>query len=138
MLQKISSPNWVAERAKCDLEFVFTALNDIVKRDVEEISKVEPEKRHAFTFEFQDVSDLSVRRFEITRHDNSVPFRRKTSVFFTQLDTGIEIGSANDEKFQVIAEWDEQKASCRLTVDGVTLEPWQVSQKALASFFFDG
>ena len=40
--------------------------------------------------------------------------------------------------FTVIPQWSEDTATCLLTVDDVILEPWQVRQKALAGFFFDG
>ena len=88
---------------------------------VDEINKVESDKRRGVTFEFQN--DESVRQFKIRRYDSSTVCR-DTYVVFTQLDAGLEIMGPNDEKFQVIAEWDEHKASCRLT-DGVALEPWQ-------------
>ena len=113
------------------------AVRDIVERDVQEINKVKQEKRNGFTFEFQGQPSSTFRRFAITRSHPTATYR-STYVHFTQRPTGIEISYSDDQKFQVVAEWDEQKASCRLMVDSATLEPWQVSQKALASFFFDG
>ena len=133
----INCPNWVAERAKCNLDLVFMAIRDIVERDVKEINNVEREKRHDFTFELQNGPKPGPQRFGVIRKRTN---QGGTSnyVHFTQFATGIEIEDFNEEKFQVVAEWDEQKASCRLKVNDVILEPWQVSQKVLASFFFDG
>ena len=120
------------------MDLIFGALRDMVKRDVEEINKLDVGQRHGCTFEFQEAPPGAVNdRFAVVRrHPN---YQGATQgVFFNMYPTKVEVAAPNNETLVVIPEWDEATATCHMTVGGMKLETWQVSQKALAPFFFDG
>ena len=137
MIKTETPTNWVALRAKCHVDLVFMALRDVVARDVEEINRVDSRKRHGFTFALQNGPSSSVPRFGVIRTHTHYQGTVST-VLFTQSSTDIVVDLSDNSKFKVIAEWHEDEGVCRLTVDGDIFEPWQVSQKALTRFFFDG
>ena len=113
------------------------ALRDVVKRDVEEANKLEPAQRYGCTFEFQNGASGTTKRFSVVRrHPNYQGMTQ--AVFFEQHSTKVTITLPNKEALAVIPEWEESTATCHMTLDEMKLDPWQVSQKALARFFFDG
>ena len=59
-------------------------------------------------------------------------------MFFEQLPNAIKVCRDKDELFSVNATWNEETASCLLFIGETPYEAWQISQKALAPFFFDG
>ena len=137
MSQSGYPPNWVVLRAKCHVDLIFMALRDVVKRDVDEVNKLDPSQRYGWTFEFQNGASGTIGRFSVVRrHPN---YQGTThAVFFEQHSNKVTITLPNKDEIAVIPEWEESTATCHLTLDDVRLEPWQVSQKALAHFFFDG
>ena len=47
------APNWVMDRAQCNLDLTFKALFDIATRDIQEAHKVDAITKGKLTFDIQ-------------------------------------------------------------------------------------
>ena len=137
-----SHPNWVSDRAKCNVDLAFRALVGIIERDVAEANRLER-------------SSLKGRRFEITRGDkglevacrpppNSVGITEPT-VTFEKSSESIEVHCNGGNpfnpdptlEFEVVPTWDKDSATCEFHIDNQPYKAWQISQRALETLFFD-
>ena len=140
MLEHRPPPNWVAERAKCNLELTFDALCQIVKRDVGEMNKLSPKRRRGHTFEFDECAAgpepvLRVRRFPEGEPDSEdahwVIFRQTINAIFVE-----PMIAPKETRYEVTPKWNAESGSCELFIGNDVLEVWQVSQRALSPLFF--
>ena len=117
-------PNWVAERAKCNLDLTFEALFQVVKRDVDEINKI-----HPGDFELEQNSEGTKPMIQVKKSDN-----RK--VTFTKSEVAIRINTP-EKIILAHPKWNSETTSCKLIVDNQPLKIWQISQLALGDLFFN-
>ena len=139
------TPQWVEERAKCDVGHLFACIRQLVQRDVQSMVTVLRKQEQGVELYFHP-NDLQPRRFTVQR----LPTTNEsfTLAFEYNVQTG-NIDIANDtphgKRCQTITtRWDEEKAKCRLVVQRPEGEPiefphkhlWKVVQYILEPFFF--
>ena len=137
MNEEVYPPNWVLDRARCTLGLTFQALAEIVERDVKQVNQLDSENRHQRTFQIERNEDGLKETIQVQCFPDGKPGNLYNGgVTFVKTRTSIEV-FALDKKFQMIPEWDNKNCVCLLQVNGDQLETWQVSRRALSSFFFD-
>ena len=129
--------NWVKARVDCDSRLIFQALLDVVRRDVDEINRAEPGKRHGFQFNLHESPEGTIPRFVVGRtHPNYTESPPRGAVF-ERHPTIVKI-ILHDEVIEIVPVWDEATSSCRFTIDDIPYKVCQVAQKALSRLFFNG
>ena len=79
-------PNWVKDRAQCNLDLTFKAIFDIATRDIQEAHKVDAITKGKFTFDIQLEDRTNVPTFTVRRLMNGSPL---DNVLFEQGRNGI-------------------------------------------------
>ncbi len=127
-----SSFNWVEARRICTPKLQFDLLAEEVKSNVECINKLES-RNGAWTFERKPNEKITVARYVENFPDSSIVFRlSKEAIVVTRPD-----GHGNHTPlFEAISRLLDD-TSCKLEIDHVPVEIWQVSRRALESLFFD-
>ena len=118
-------------------DLTFEALAEIVQRDVGEINKVDSRKRGGYVFHFRKQEGSLSGKFQVSRTRNEYPTDPE-GVLFSQKPASIVVTLKDDTQIEVAVEWDEASSSCKTKIGGVPCELWQISEKALADFFFNG
>ena len=140
MLNHRPPPNWVAERAKCNLETTFEALCQIVKRDVDEMNKLSVKRRGGHAFRFDECAQgtepfMRVRRFPEGDPDSEsahwITFRLTINAIIVE-----PMIAPQKTRYEVVPRWNEKAGSCELFIGDDVFEVWQVSQRALSPLFF--
>ena len=126
-------PNWVMDRADCNLAVTFNALFSVAKRDVAEANKVEALTSPSTAFAIQRENGGIEPTFCVFRRVRGNPVQE---VLFRQFPMEICIDPPNGESLTVRAQWDSGKNRCELFVNDVPYEVWQISKKALELLFF--
>lgn len=126
-------PNWVRDRADCNLAVTFNALFSVAKRDVAEANRVEALTSPSTDFAIQRENGGIEPTFCVSRR---VGGNTVKEVQFQQSPMEICIDPTNGEAFRVRAQWDSSKNCCELFVNDVPCEVWQISKKALEQLFF--
>ena len=134
-----SPPNWVAARAKCNLDLTFDALFQIIQRDVSEMNKLSETRRRGYSFDIEQNGEglhpsIRVRRFPEQDPDGN----KILWVTFTKSTAAIRIESPLGEVELAYPQWEESSCSCRLHIDGKRYRAWEVCQRALGPLFFEG
>ena len=128
------APNWVRDRARCNLDLTFKALFDIATRDIQEANEVDAITRGKFTFDIQREDRTNVPIFAVRRLMNGSPLDR---VVFEQGQHAIQIVSTGvDDPVVVRPQWNAENLRCDLLVDDRPHEPWEVCRIALERMFF--
>ena len=136
-MQKSSPPNWVADRAKCNLDLAFAALADVIKRDVEEANCLPQSHLRQYTFEVEINQEGTRERIQVRRFPPPRSSGFKThAVTFEKSEHAIMVSGFPEVKLHVRPRWNPETASCELIVDDQPRKPWQISQDALESLFF--
>ena len=137
-------PNWVAERAKCNLDVTFTTLTQIVKRDVAEMMNIPSSQREG-------------REFRVDEKENGHPIvevlqshelkdREEALCSFMQHHDAIIVSSSKlKAAFKVIPRWGMQTNQCRFVIQLPGEEDceigqdelWKISRKVLGPLFFE-
>ena len=133
MMNYTKPPNWVRGRADCSVEMIFEALSQIVRRDVEEANKLESSKRRGYSFRFEASDEGTHPIFKV---GNGQMGDRSQSVLFRMTDWGILIECADKQFLRAAPRWDVDSMKCRLSVEDVFHDPWEISQEALTPLFF--
>lgn len=124
---------WVEERAKCSIVGVFIALAVRVKSDVESMTGLHLQPKHLFAFTAPSEKTFLVEK-QIKVGGMVAP---GGVVVFEHDETKITV--SDGLKYNVLFEATPaigEDGPCRLDVNGVVLELWQVSRKALEPLFF--
>ena len=132
-----SPPNWVAERAKCNLDLTFEALFQIVQRDVEEANKLSAKRRRGFAFRLEQNGEgihplFSVRRFPEDDQDSN----DAKSVCFEKSINAIRI-SAQEDDMLAYPRWNKVSHSCKIFLKDQPHELWEISHIVLGPLFFE-
>ena len=133
--------DWVNGIASCRIERALEQLVEQVKKDVDRANELELTKNPGWAFEAKDVRYGGVQVVCKYRGMDT-----EVAVFGMQHDpdVGIEIltrplhsrGNESPDRVVVSQEWNAKDGTCGLFVDGEPVELWQISQRALARFFF--
>ena len=133
--------DWVNGMAACRrMERALEQLVEQVKKDVELANELEYTKNAGWSFEAKDVVHGGVQVVcKYRGMDTPVAFFGRQH----NPHDGIEvlIGPPNlpdkpPEQVFVSQEWNAERGTCGLFVDGKPIELWQISQRALARFVF--
>ena len=138
MLNHEPPPNWVAERAKCNVDLVFEALAEVVRRDVGEVNKLSIKRRRGFAFRFEQSDEGQYPRLRVFRFREGEPDSDATlDVTFKKTINTIRVYQVPDRSPLVAyPRWIEKSATCRLYVDDASIKVWELSQRTLGPFFF--
>jgi hypothetical protein len=119
--------DWVAERAACSLAVIFAVLKQQVKEDVKKRTDLRsPEANYGFTF--SDHGDGFFVGLDATPIHFSIMFKRGLKA--------IEISGDGIKAFEAMPTINDE-GKCRLKVNGVEREFWQVRRMALENLFFE-
>lgn len=128
--------NWVKARADCNLDLSFRALRSVVKRDVQIANEIPALTQQGTKFVFHTEAQGHYPMFGVRRLMGG---QSTGQANFEQLPHQITVdfgsGSSRDA-LAVTALWDDEECACRLMVDGVPCEVWEVSRRALEWLFF--
>lgn len=125
-----SEMDWVSARLKCSVDGLLAQLRERAATDARTMQRL-MEGSGVVWF----VTPVSGRKFVASRHDGAF------NVVFQADDSGIHVdtGNANERTLLFSAKPSfGPTGNCRLEIDGVPLELWQVSQRALEGLFFNG
>ena len=136
-------PNWVAERARCNLDLTWESLIQVVQRDVVEANKIPTSVRGDYIFDIERNDEgtsptLRVGRREADGHEynGSVTFTKfPSSIIVSSPYFGLTHGT-DVARITATPEWSEQTLSCRLHVNGEQHKVWELSQIVLGPLFF--
>ena len=133
----INRPNWVKERAECEIRVVFNKLCEEVTADVEEMQQYIPKflpPHSSIKIETQGTiavvlceSDYANTAFRVQFHLN------KTTKL---IQVAIEDGGPRKQEHTIKPVWNYKKECCELLLDNDPLEPWAISKKVLGPLFF--
>ena len=117
--------NWVKARAECTARSLFQALRERVEADVGEFNNHDIGRQCVFVDESPRYFLVSLRspgqgvvKFRANGHCISVECADETRDFYVKI------------------EWADDTDTCRLVVDGLPLELWQVTKRALSPLMF--
>ena len=127
--------NWVAERAKCTLASRFECLVKTIKHDVAEINRQVSSMRHGQLFTVESNADGCVK---VRRYPENCPTDTSGYVTFELLRKTITAHLPGEISFDISPKWNEKELRCDLLVEDEPHDLWQISQKALGLFFFEG
>ena len=135
-------PNWVADRARCNVIAIFDALQGIIERDVEEANALPDDVKGHVGFEVEEYTGGIDRAVTVSSRKGAelvaaVRFVMGTTVILVDLQRGGDIRRV----FTVIPRWED--GECRTYVsrppedsEESSVELWQVSKLALEPLFF--
>ena len=135
--------NWVAKRAACNLNAKFEELFHAVEYDICEINKLLEKECRGHLFKASTNGERvrsKFKEFRVVRFLKDSPDDPQVAgVTFEKEKAAISIHSpyVKNASFSVCPQWDEQDTSCKLYIGDECCEIWQVSQKALGTFFFE-
>ena len=125
-----SSFKWVEARNKCNADLCFDLLVEQVESDVESINNLKARSNKAWTFTRQNgkvIVALSVDGF----HDSSIVFTLSKEAIAVKLS----VNSNYTPLFEAIPHLLDD-TRCKLEIDSIPVEIWQVSRRALEQLFF--
>jgi hypothetical protein len=126
--------DWVKARAECSIDYLFIALTAVVNADTEAAAARSDEST-----EFE-VKRVTVDGFMVSKTFNDGGLFRNEVIAFDRKSDHVLVEKrtrdSSTKLFKAMPHVDIQ-GECKFEVDGVPLEPWQVSKKALESFFFE-
>lgn len=124
---------WVAARAKCSVVEMLERLRGEVRSDVKVRNNILDDSgdRDRFRFVSHDAHGFAVTDSWSRQRERSVTATVDgNQIVFTVVD------GKNQHALAVSVTLDDD-LKCRFKVDDQSLEPWQVSKRALESLFFD-
>ena len=122
--------DWVALRAACTIEAIFTELYERVRIDVDSAGKALGDKGS-----FNLSGNAEQGYFTVKRP--AAGAAAEPAVTFNRRSDEIEIDRIGGERLMVTRTWDQEKTRCILHVGGQPMPLWQISQMALYDAFFD-
>lgn len=127
--------NWVKARAECSIEHLFILLSTVVETD----TKAATERgRGSLSFAVGRPTEDTLL---VVRKYNDSGFITSEAVAFDRLRDGsihVSRRTARGSTDLFLAKPHvDLKGDCKFEVDGVPLEPWQVSKRALEDLFFE-
>lgn len=130
-------PNWVAERARCNLAGMFAALVEHIKKDVKEINRLPSARRQDHEFDTGTVPGFGNSSFTVFWRRGSNPNHTSSDrVLFEMNTTSMSFQRPHEEKIAIVPKWNHDETKCELYIGDEKYEPWQISQMALCEFFF--
>ena len=138
MIQHTPPPNWVAERAKCNLDLTFAALYDVVKRDVDEMNKLSDKQRRGYSFSLEQNGEGTNPRIRVRRFPENDPDSNESiDVTFEKSIRAIRIDRPPNTTALAFPCWHEKTTSCHLKINGRNYKLWELSQWVLEPLFFE-
>ena len=135
---------WVTERHKCTLGTLFEHVYDFVERDVDEANTIVSELPEHPKFDRANGNVGLKKRFYVSGwpidslaegDQQRVTFeldKDKICIKYSRLET-----LDPPPNLELYKKWDWPRNTCSLDLNGDTLTPEEVSQKALEPLFFD-
>jgi|SRR5688572_8790321 len=126
--------DWVKARAECSIDYLFIALTAVVNADTEAAAA-----RSGDYLQFE-VKRVTTDGFMVSRtfsdgglfQSEVIAFERKHDHVLVEKRT--RDGST---KLFIATPHVDIQGECKFEVNGAPMEPWQVSKKALETFFFE-
>jgi hypothetical protein len=127
--------DWVTARSKCSLRGAFQILTEVVETNVERANAL-PDSNYSFESKRLD------QRLVVTATLESMLGQGYATVVFHLRDSEIAVTrslhpTARSELAFSAKPCFTAEGDCVLEVDGVPLQLWQVSRKALEPLFFE-
>ena len=138
MIHNQEPPNWVAERAKCNLELVFDALCQVLARDVEAMNEVSERQRLGRQFQLEVNADGTRPLASVTQVQSTDRLvTQKAYARFESRETAISIQASSLPQLAfACVRWDERARACKLYIGENRYEVWELSQWVLGPMFF--
>ena len=138
MIHNQEPPNWVAERAKCNLELIFEALCQVLDRDVGAMNAVPERQRLGRQFQLEVNADGTRPIAQVTQvHSTDSLVTQKVYARFESGETAISIqASSLSQSVLARVRWDEQARACKLYIGKDRYEVWELSEWVLGPMFF--
>ena len=135
--KKNEIPNWVYERARCNLAGMFDALFQRVREDVREINKLPSTRRKGHKFDTVKDPGYPDTSFHVYwRNEANENILSPEQVVFEQNTTSISFRKPGGDNVLIVPRWNEAETTCDLLIDNNKFELWEISQIALCDFFF--
>jgi len=119
--------DWVSERATCSLAVIFGTLKLQVREDVKKRTDLRPPEAH-YGFTFSDHGDGFFVGLDADTVHYSILFKREAKK--------IEISGDGIKAFEATPTVNDE-GKCRLKVNGIEREFWQVRRMALEKLLFE-
>ena len=138
MIHNQEPPNWVVERAKCNLELIFDALCQVLERDVDAMNAVPERQRLGRQFQLEVNADGTRPIALVTQvHSTDSLVKQKAYARFESRKTAISIQASSLSQLALaLVRWDERARACKLYVGDDRYEVWELSQWVLGPIFF--
>lgn len=136
MVNYQTPPNWVAERAKCNLDLVFEALCQVIERDVNEMNGLPRQQRQDRTFSFALNVDGTKPIALVSRNSEEQKAWARFEKSIVAIQIQVFMPGMMMPQFLAYPEWIQRTRSCVLTVEERQYQVWELSQKALGPLFF--
>lgn len=128
--------DWVRARKACSIAAMFLTLRELIESDIQAIQ--EGQDRYKF-----GLNTLEANKFIVTKSWDIGGIQSSEAVVFELLPRrGIHVkdARAGRQLFLAVPQL-EPDGQCRFRIEGdgngPSLEAWQVSRRALETFFFD-
>ena len=126
-------PNWVAERARCNLSGMFEALCARVKEDVREINRLPSARRQHVVF---DTSEVPGTLVVFWRNEKKPHHTSADKVLFETNAASLTFQRPHEGKISIVPQWSHDDTKCDLYIGNEKHELWKISELALCEFFF--
>lgn len=138
-LDKESPHDWIAEIAGCDLDLTFTALYQVLKRDVDIANNLPAKKRRNFTFKLEHNGEGTTPTIRITRQlEGKAEIDHENIVEFDLYGNALRLDSPfiDNGFIKIYPRWDNETSSCKLYIDDKHMKVWEISRLALQPLIF--
>jgi len=135
----MTTKNWVADRAACRIDHVFKDLRNVIEHDITEVNAL-AEELQLWTFEAVEKGDKLIvkplRDAGSSTNEQFVAFEKRENDIrvFGLLSGGLHPRVQLPELL-ITPQWDDEKCSRILLIDGQPHELWQISKRALEGLF---
>ena len=122
--------NWVKLRLACNSEKIYHSVVEQVKSDVDEMNNA------ASRIHFETLEEG--RTFIIVPEGHNVDSRGIARLKCNSHTIHVTNDARHIDDFFIKWAWNQNTASCDLSVNGEKMKLWEISQKALYPVFFPG
>ena len=135
---------WVKARANCTPDDNLTEIMARIRKDVGEFNQLPAHKRgpRRFGTFFDDGEFVIKRRREVSdyqgNHVVDDPDYSGDVVSVRCAENAISVRRNSRMSFEIVPRWNAETQKCDLLIDGETFPLWQVSEKIVGNFMFEG
>jgi hypothetical protein len=130
-------PNWVDERAKCNMGLLFDDLRDLIKKDVQRAKRKSQEQKWGKNYRIQNDGDAQIT--VTCSHQSGTE-----DCQFRLRGNRVHIISHPDQEYTIRTQWNAENIQCQIVVTLPTEDTvmfshnqlWKAVQYVLEPFFF--